>query len=161
MQHRSFKIAFVILVVISLLLLSYFLNGIVQTGKTSTVCSNEVPEISEYSVFRNGSTTLFSKIIIFNNGTLALNYLSGPSIIVYTGPNKTSIGNYTLSKTIPKTILPGVSAVAYVNITVPYESKISYFFQIDYYIGNWKPNSYLGDYAYVKYFSGVHFEWEG
>ena len=161
MPNRSFKVAFVILVVISLLFLSYSLNGLVQTGKTSMVCSGESPIVSEYSVFHNGSTTLFSKIIIFNNGTLALNYLSGPGIIVYSGPNNTSIGNYTLSKIIPETILPGTSAVAYVNITIPYQSKISYFFQIDYYVGDWKPNPYLGDYGYVKYFSGVHFEWEG
>jgi hypothetical protein len=161
MLARYLKIAFVIFTIISIILASLYLNILVQTGKTSTTCSDEIPVVMEYNETHNGSTTLFSKIVIYNNGSLPLNYLSGPEMIVYTGFNRTSTTNYTLSKIIPKTILPGNSETVYLNITISFKTEISYFCQIDYYVGNWKPNPFVGDYQYVKYFSGVHFEWNG
>ncbi|MGC8645230.1 MAG: hypothetical protein ACP5UO_03045 [Thermoplasmata archaeon] len=160
-MKRSFNIAIVILSAVSLLLLSLSLVTLAQTGETSMICSGETPVIYEYTVMHNGSTTLHSKIKIFDNGSLPLNYLSGPEIIVYSGVNRTSISNYNLTKVIPTTIPAGSFAIVYVNITVPYKTEISYFFQIDYYVGSWKPNPFLADYSYVKYFVEVNFEWEG
>jgi hypothetical protein len=161
MLKRSFSIVIIILLIGSMLLLSISLSALVQTGRTSELCSNESPVVSEYMMFQNDSAVLYSKIEIFNNGTLPLNYLSGLEIIVYSGVNRTSINNYNLTKVIPRTIPAGSYVFAYVNITVPYLTKISYFSQINYYVGNWKPNPFQTDYSYVKYFSEVNFEWEG
>ena len=161
MFEKSLKLGFVVLVVISIAILSLALNTLVQTGLTSSICSDESPAVSERSVFLNGSTTLLSVVKIYNNGTLPLEFLSGPVIIVYSGNNNASTTSYTLNKSIPHLILPGKSATAYVNITIPYYGRVAYYLQIDYYVGNWKPNPYLVDYSYVRYYSGVHFEWQG
>lgn len=156
-----FKVAFVILVVVSLVLLSFSLNGLIQTGKTSALCSDEHPVVTEYNKTYNGSTTLYTKIVLSNKGSLPLNFLSGPQVIVYFGINKSPTDNYVLQKMVPIKILQGKTGVAYINVTIPSETKVSYFCQVNYYVGNWKPDPYQKDYSYTKYFSGVVFEWEG
>ncbi len=83
-----------------------------------------------------------------------------PSVIVFIGNNNQSVDNFTFTSDLPETMEPGSGYRSYVNISLNYTGKVSYFLQVYYYIGNWRPNPFLQDYYYVKYISEVEFSWQ-
>lgn len=158
---NSLRTIFIVAIILSILLLIYNFDTLVQTENTSYVASSQVPQLIESTTVHNGSTTLISVITIFNNGTLPLNFFFGPSLVVFMGLHNITISNYTFESHFPKVIQPGKFAYAFLNITVNFTGKVSYFSKVDYYVGNWKPDPYQTDYEYVKFIAGVEFQWQG
>lgn len=143
-----------------LILLIFNMYTIYETELTSNLCSMEklVPE--EKLIKTKTGETLESVIRIYNNGTLPLHRINGPSIIVFIGPENKSIQNFSASYVLPTIIEPHITEICYINISLNYTGPVSYYAEVYYYVGNWKPDPYLQDYYYVKYISEVEFSWE-
>ncbi len=136
------------------------LSTLYQTERTSEKCSSEkIPVESKIIPTPNGEI-LESQIYIYNNGSLPLHQIGGPSIIVFIGINNQSIDNFSYTSDLPQTIEAHSGVLSYVNISLNYRGNTSYFLQVYYYVGNWKPNPYLQDYYYTKFISEVEFSWQ-
>lgn len=144
--------------VLSLLLMP--LSTLYQTERTSEICSSEKLPVEWKIVSSPNGEILESKIYFYNNGSLPLHEIGGPSIIVFIGINNQSINNFSYTSDLPETLEAHSGVITYVNISLNYKGNASYFLQVYYYIGNWKPDPYLQDYYYTKFISEVEFSWQ-